>query len=133
MSVRADGGGDSREEDIAEANWRLWVATMQENGSVAAADGYVVDPEKAEGCIRELDRIANDVRQMLTSSWGLFFDAPGFDVVSQNVAHQGAVMGKRAEVFIATWANQIEATRDALVAQLAAYREVELTNGARRA
>ena len=127
------GGGGSLEDKIMVAQWRLWMAKIDENGSVQAAGGYVVDPERAQECIRELERIAKDVRAALFQSGRLTFRAPGYDEVSQNVARQGAIMAQRAEIYIATWANQIEATRDALVAQLAAYREVERANTARRA
>ena len=131
-SLPDGGGGTGLGDKIMGAQWRLWMAKIQENGSVQAAGGYVVDPERAEECIRALTRIANDVRATVFAASRFTFDAPGFDLVSQNVAHQGAIMGSRAEVYIATWANQIEATRDALAAQLAAYREVERANTARR-
>lgn len=131
-SLPDGGGGTSLDDKIMGAQWRLWMAKIEENGSVQAAGGYVVDPERAEECIRELTRIANDVRKFLINAWSFSFLAPGHDEVSTNVAAQGAVMGQRAQVYIATWANHIEATRDALAAQLAAYREVERTNAAQR-
>lgn len=131
-SLPDGGGGTSLDDKIMGAQWRLWMAKIEENGSVQAAGGYVVDPERAEECIREMERIANDVRATVFAASRFTFDAPGFDAVSQNVARQGAIMGQRAEVYIATWANQIEATRDALAAQLAAYHEVERANSARR-
>lgn len=132
-SLPDGGGGTSLDDKIMGAQWRLWMAKMEENGSVRAAGGYVVDPERAEECIRELTRIANDVRATLIGSQVLYFEAPGYDEVSQNVARQGSVMANRAEVYVAQWAGQIEATRDALAAQLTAYREVEQSNSARRA
>lgn len=132
-SLPDGGGGTSLDDKIMGAQWRLWMAKIEENGSVQAAGGYVVDPERAEECIREMERIANDVRASLYQADRFSFVAPGYDPVSQNVARQGAVMGQRAETFVASWAHQIEATRDALVAQLAAYREVERANAARHA
>jgi hypothetical protein len=132
-SLPDGGGGTSLDDKIMGAQWRLWMATIEENGSVQAAGGYVVDPERAEECIREMTRIANDVRLTILQPGKYAFTPPGHDVVSQNVAKQGSIMGQRAEIYIATWANQIEVTRDALVAQLAAYREVERANTARRA
>lgn len=132
-SLPDGGGGTSLDDKILGARWRLWMAKIEENGSVQAAGGYVVDPERAQECIRELERIANDVRLTILQPGKFSFTPPGHDLVSQNVAVQGSIMGQRAEVYIAMWANQIEATRDALVAQLAAYREVERANTARRA
>ncbi len=131
-SLPDGGGGTSLDDKIMGAQWRLWMARIEENGSVQAAGGYVVDPERAEECIRELDRIAGDVRAAIYDSGKLTFLAPGYDLVSQNVAQQGSVMAQRAEVYVATWAAHIDATRDALVAQLAAYHEVERSNSARR-
>ena len=132
-SVPDGGGGTTLDDKIMGAQWRLWMARIEENGSVQAAGGYVVDPERAAECIRELTRIANDVRASLISTQLLYFQAPGYDAVSQNVAKQGSVMANRAEVYIAQWADQIESTRDALSAQLVAYREVERSNSVRRA
>lgn len=114
-----------RQGDIMGAQWRLWMANIERSGAVGAAGGYVVDPERAQECIAELERIAGDVRRSLTSVQQLYFDPPGFDPVSTNVATQGAVMAGRAEAYIRTWACQIDATREALQRQLDAYRDAE--------
>ena len=117
--------------DITRAQWRLWMAKIEQSGGVGAAGGYVVDPERARECIAALSRIAADVRRTLVFAPQLYFDAPGFDAVSTNIAKQGAVMAGRAEAYLRAWANQIEATRDALQRQLDAYREVEQANSRR--
>ena len=114
-----------RQGDITGAQWRLWMARIDESGAVGAAGGYVVDPERAQECIAELERIAGDVRRSLSSVQQLYFDAPGFDPVSVNMATQGAVMAGRAETFIRVWAGHIDATREALQRQLDAYRDAE--------
>lgn len=75
-----------------------------------------------------MSRIAADVRRSVVWSQQFYFDAPGYDAVSTNVARQGAVMGERTLAYVRAWADQIEATRDALQQQLDAYRAVEQTN-----
>ena len=117
-----------RQGDITGAQWRLWMASIEESGAVGAAGGYIVDPERAQECIAELSRIATDVRRPLVYARQLYFDPPGYDAVSTNIARQGAVMGDRAVAYIRAWASQIEATRDALQRQLDAYRAAEMSN-----
>jgi len=130
VDLPSDVEGD-RQYDIRGAQWRLWMAKMEETGAIGAAGGYVVDPERAQECIDGLSRIAEEVRRPLTSAQQLYFDPPGFDAVSSNVAKQGAVMAARAESYVRAWADEIDATRDALQRQLDAYREVEQANGRR--
>jgi hypothetical protein len=123
--LEGSGLEDGLEPDIARAQQRLAVARMQESGAIAAAGGYVVDPERAQGCIDELSRILDQVRRPLMLAKQLVFDPPGTDEVSTNVARNGAIMAGRAEAYIRSWANQIQATRDALQGQLDTYREVD--------
>jgi hypothetical protein len=130
--LEGSGLEDGLEPEIARAQQRLAVARMQESGAIAAAGGYVVDPERAQGCIDELSRITGEVRRLLMLSWRFSFESPGHDEVSTNVARNGAVMGARAEAYVRTWADQIDATRDALQRQLDAYQEVEDANTGRR-
>lgn len=92
------------------------------------AGGFVVDPERAEACIAELTRIVNELRVESMSTGSMRFDPPGSDAVSLNLAANGHEMAQRAQGFVQAWADQVEATRDALRAQLAAYRSVEETN-----
>lgn len=113
------------DREIERARWQLWFARMRESGAVGAAGGYLVDPERAQGCIDELNRILENVRITETTAWACQFDPPGYDDVSMNVARNGALMAARARAYITEWANQIEATRDALQRQLDAYRAVE--------
>ena len=120
-----------RQGDIMGAQWRLWMASIEESGAVGAAGGYVVDPERAQECIAELSRIAADVRRTLVYAPQFYFDAPGYDPVSTNIAKQGAVMAGRAEAYTRAWAAQIEALRDGLQRQLDAYHEVEQANSRR--
>ena len=120
-----------RQGDITSAQWRLWMAGIEESGAVGAVGGYVVDPERAQECIAELSRIAADVRRSAVASYQFYFDPPGFDPVSTNIARQGAIMGERAAAYVRAWAAQIEATRDALQQQLDAYTSVEDSNSRR--
>ncbi|GAA2540628.1 PE domain-containing protein [Pseudonocardia hydrocarbonoxydans] len=92
------------------------------------AGGFVVDPERAEACIVELTRIVNDLRLQAMMQAACAFDAPGYDDVSLNLAVNGRVMAQRAEQFVRAWADQIEATRDALQLQLDGYSTTEDTN-----
>ncbi|MDT7706085.1 MAG: hypothetical protein QOG20_1692 [Pseudonocardiales bacterium] len=133
MANIPDGGGSGLEGEIEAAQWRLWMAKVDQTGAARAAGGYVVDPEQAQECIRELDRITADIRMLLLDTRRLHFQAPGFDEVSVNVADNGSTMARRAEIYIAAWADQIEATSVGLRRQLEAYREVESSNGGRRA
>jgi hypothetical protein len=86
--------------------------------------GFAVDPERAQECIDDLTRIVNDVRAA-TVTKSLQFTPPGNDEVSVNLALNATVMAGRAEQAVQTWADQIEATRNALREQLAAYRAVD--------
>ncbi|MCW2718620.1 hypothetical protein [Pseudonocardia sp.] len=133
MANIPDGGGSGLEGEIEAAQWRLWMAKVDQTGAARAAGGYVVDPERAQACIRELDRITADIRMLLLDTRRLSFEAPRYDPVSENVARNGGVMAARAVGYITAFADRIEATRVALQQQLDAYREVERVNGGRRA
>jgi hypothetical protein len=98
--LEGSGLEDGLEPEIARAQQRLAVARMQESGAIAAAGGYVVDPERAQGCIDELSRILDQVRRPLMLAKQLVFDPPGTDQVSTNVARNGAIMAGRAEAYI---------------------------------
>lgn len=121
------------ERDIERARAELLTALGEREEAIRAAGGYVVDPERAQGCIDELGRILDDVRRSLVGSRRLQFDPPGYDPVSINIAQSGGVMASRAVAYVTAWANQIEATRNALQRQLDAYRAVEAANSGTRA
>lgn len=96
------------------------------------ADGFMIDPERAEACIAEMDRIIGEVRGVsMRMSLTTTFAPLGSDEVSVNFANNAVVMAGRAEAFVRTWADQIEATRDGLQAQLDAYRTVDADNASR--
>ncbi|MFC4942444.1 PE domain-containing protein [Pseudonocardia sp. GCM10023141] len=120
-------------KEIDRTRAQLAAAQTVKDEAIRAAGGYVVDPERAQGCIDELGRIAQDVRLALVQARVLQFDPPGFDDVSRNVANNGAEMARRAVAYVTTWANQIDATRVALQRQLDAYRAVEQANSGGRA
>ncbi|MFC4942442.1 hypothetical protein [Pseudonocardia sp. GCM10023141] len=119
-------------KEIDRTRAQLAAAQTVKDEAIRAAGGYVVDPERAQGCIDELTRITDEVRRSIAAAWRLRFDPPGFDAVSMNVTNAGATMAKRAVDYIATWANQIEATRDALQRQLDAYCAIEQSNAVKR-
>lgn len=113
--------------DLAQARHELAMVPL----APGTAGGFVVDPERAQWCIDELTRIVEEVRLGHLDRWRLAFDPPGYDQVSVNLARNGALMARRAEAFVAAWASQIEATRDALQRQLDDYRQTEQTNAGR--
>lgn len=119
-------------KEIDRTKAQLAAAQQDKDAAVLAAGGYVVDPERAQGCIDELGRIAEDIRLKLLDARRLYFDPPGFDEVSRNVASNGATMANRAEEYISAWATQIDSTRAALQRQLQAYRDVEHVNAQSR-
>ncbi len=49
----------------------------------------------------------------------------------EQVARNGRTMASRAEAFVRTWADEIEAARDGLQAQLDAYRGTEANTAGR--
>lgn len=119
------------EEDQGDASGYGWYTVRwaehqlaQPMPHVPAAGGFAVDPERAQGLIDELTRIVVDVRSAV-ALMSLQVSPPGNDEVSVNLAQNAAVMAQRAKQGVQTWADQIEATRDALRAQLAAYRAVD--------
>lgn len=88
-------------------------------------DGFLVDPEKAEAAIARLDEAILDIKQSLSSFRARRVEAPARDAVSVNLAVQIREMDRRAEAFVRTWADQIQAHRDAIQAQIDAYRRVD--------
>ena len=127
--MAADDGveGSESARGYAAVGWaeaRLAAPVVGEGG----AGGFVVDPERAEACIVELTRIVNDLRVDASTLGSLQFDAPGSDSVSLNLAGNGHEMAQRAQNYVRAWADQVEATRDALRSQLLAYRATEETN-----
>lgn len=118
--------------EIERARAELAAAQVGEAGGLGVAGGYVVDPERAQGCVDELSRIVEDVKFALRDARQMSFDPPGFDQVSVNVARNGALMAARAEAYVTAWANQIEAARDALQRQLNAYSDVDEVAAGRR-
>lgn len=120
-------------KEIDRTKAQLGAAQQDRQAAIQAAGGYVVDPERAQGCIDELSRITRDIRFTLLEARRLHFDPPGFDEVSYNITRNGSIMAGRFEAFATEWANQVEATRDALQRQLAAYRAAEQANASSRA
>jgi hypothetical protein len=122
-----DDGQDGSGTGWAAVRWAEHQLAASGAG-VGVPDGYVLDPERAQVTIGELTRITDEVRRFLHRASALAFDAPGYDAVSVNLANNGRVMADRATAFVRAWADQIEATRDALQHQLDAYNGVEDTN-----
>lgn len=112
-------------KEIVRAKTQLVAAQQAKDVAIQAAGGYVVDPERAQGCIDELSRILREVRQALLAVRQMQFDPPGYDDVSLNVARNGSTMAARAEAYVMAWADSIEATRTALQRQLDAYNASE--------
>lgn len=121
MPVTEGDGGSETDHAYYAKNW----ATAQlaaPDAVPGTADGFRVDPERAQECIAELTRIVNEVRRASLWSMHLTFDPPGSDEVSVNFARNGVTMAGRAEAFVRVWADQIQAARDGLQAQLDSYR-----------
>lgn len=119
-------------KEIVRAKTQLVAAQQAKDVAIQAAGGYIVDPERAQGCIDELSRIVREVRQALLAVRQMQFDPPGYDDVSLNVARNGSTMAARAEAYVMAWADSIEATRTALQRQLDAYNASEQSIAGRR-
>lgn len=125
----------SAAESAQYASDNAWYAVNYANARLAApqaapssAGGFLVDEGRMRETIAELTRIADTVRQGRARATGMRFEAPGYDLVSQNFAAAGRLMASRAEAFVTTWVAQIEAARDGFQAQLDAYLATEADN-----
>lgn len=123
-----EGDGGSERDGAHYA--RNWANAQLDAPSVVpgTADGFMVDPERAQECIAEMTRIVAEVRRASYQTNVMDLDPPGWDEVSVNLVRNAAVMAERARAYATTWADQIEATRDGLQAQLDAYRATESAN-----
>ncbi|MFC4945463.1 PE domain-containing protein [Pseudonocardia sp. GCM10023141] len=130
--IESDPGMVDPGKEIDRARAGLAAAQGMRDEAIRAVGGYVVDPERAQACIREMDRILTEVRKSLISTHMATFDPPGFDEVSLNVTRNAALMASRAAAYIEAWAGQIEATRTALQRQLDAYLMAEQANASER-
>lgn len=134
-------GADATAEESAQfATDSAWYAVNYADARLAApqaipasAGGFLLDEGRMRETIAELTRIADTVRQARARATGMRFEAPGYDLVSQNFAAAGRLMASRAEAFVSTWAAQIEAARDGFQAQLDAYLATEADNARRLA
>lgn len=125
----------SAAESAQYASDNAWYAVNYANARLEAppvapssAGGFLLDEGRMRETIAELTRIADTVRQGASRANAMIFDPPGYDAVSQNFAAAGALMARRAELFVHTWVGQIDAARDGLQAQLDAYLAVEANN-----
>ncbi|WP_028930703.1 PE domain-containing protein [Pseudonocardia asaccharolytica] len=117
-----------------EAERRILVALATPGSGPVAPGTLVVDPERAQRCIDELGQIVKDLRKTaLPQLRRAALSAPSEDAVSVNMARNAAEMTRRADAYVAAWANQIEATQQALREQLEAYVQAEQANRAERA
>lgn len=96
-------------------------------------DGFLVDPERAQAAIAQLDAAIADIRQSIGAFKFGYVEPPARDPVSMNLAVQIREMDRRAELYVQTWASQIEAFRDAIQAQVDAYRRADEENAERLA
>lgn len=85
-------------------------------------DGFLVDPERAEAALAQLDQAIFDIRQSLDAFAVPTVTPPARDDVSVNLARQISAMDQRAVAYVRAWADQIQAFRDAVQAQVDAYR-----------
>lgn len=128
------GGFEYSENDLAHLDKNLaeFELGMAPSPLAGGAGGFTIDPERAEICIAEMTRIVEEVRR--AAIWtinNMTFRPLGSDEVSVNFARNASTMASRAEVFVRTWADQIEVTRDGLQAQLDAYRGTDSDNASR--
>lgn len=94
--------------------------------SGARVDGFLVDPDLARVSIGRLDEAIGELSRMLVGfTTGVWFPPPGRDEVSMRLAENATRMAGRAEMFTVAWQEQIQAARDALAAQLAAYETAD--------
>lgn len=129
-------GLDRMWDGIERVGPRIQLALVQVGqqavASGGAGDGFRIDPERAQACIDALLVVAGDLRRSLSTLLTFWFEPPGLDEVSINMTRNASEMALRARAYVAAWANQIEATAEALRQQLEAYRRVDETNAAQR-
>lgn len=136
--IEQEPGYDEATDEVARARdalfgaqWRGYVArALSESG---AAGGFRVEPERLVDAIAKLDAVLLGLADIRYDAIRASFDPPGYDDVSLNLAQNGAVMAARAGAYVAAWAGQLKATRDALQQELDSYLATDRSNAARRA
>ncbi|MGQ0575348.1 MAG: PE domain-containing protein [Pseudonocardia sp.] len=127
--------GPARPYGSPEQRWEQARAEIARGGATGGGSGgFLVDPERAEVAIAQLDAALLDIRQAM----GRFrhqnvVEPPGQDPVSVNLAEQMREMDRRAGQYVQAWAGQVELFRDAVQAQVDSYRRVDADNAGRLA
>ena len=99
-------------------------------GPAGGGGTFLIDPEKAEECIRELRTAVDELQDGIDRiGHKLPFPPPGEDIVSVNASRQSIVMAGRAVAYLQAWRAQIDRTALNLQMQLEAYRRTEDANG----
>ncbi|MGQ0576953.1 MAG: PE domain-containing protein [Pseudonocardia sp.] len=112
----------------APSEWRLAAAQAELNRpspSAGLGNGFLVDPDRACEAVVLLDEAIRDIRDAL---WPLKYgqvEPPGQDPVSLNLAVQMQKLNDRAVAYFEDWARQVQDARDALQAQIDAYRQAD--------
>ena len=99
-------------------------------GSGGITGGFVVEPERVEAAIAQLDLIVGDLTRELRDWRRTEVPPPTLDGVGMNLVTNASRMAANATAWLEAWANQIADARDALLAQLEGYRQIEQQNTA---
>jgi hypothetical protein len=102
-------------------------------GGAGSGQGFLVDPERAQAAIATLTGVIHDLEAGMAELGLRWTRAPGIDPVSVRLGENMELMRQRALAYVLGWTEQIEATRDALQAQVDAYRRVDESNAGSRA
>jgi hypothetical protein len=111
------------------AGWQAVAAIP--GGATGLADGFLVDPERAEVAIKTLTGVIDDLEAAMAAWQSARSIAPGIDPVSMRLGQNMEVMRQRAVAYVQAWTAQVKVTRDALQAQVDSYRRVDRNNAVR--
>ncbi|MGQ0573823.1 MAG: PE domain-containing protein [Pseudonocardia sp.] len=127
--------GPARPYGSPEQRWEQARAEIARGGATGGGSGgFLVDPERAQVAIAQLDAALQDIRQALAGfETARFVEPPGQDPVSLNLAEQMREMDRRAGEYVQAWAGQVELFRDAVQAQVDSYRRVDADSAGRLA
>ncbi|MGQ0575317.1 MAG: hypothetical protein ACT4RN_14075 [Pseudonocardia sp.] len=109
----------------------LATAATQRWDAPGGGGGFVVDPDAYRAAIDELTAAVRELEAGQRRWRGRRTDAIGIDPVSVQLRINIDEMRRRSVAYVHAWTEQIRETRDALVAQLAAYEATEHANAER--
>lgn len=101
-------------------------------GPAGPVGGFLVDPDRANTAVAKLDEVLGRLTDTLADlAFRGRMEPPGADHVSARIAQNTTQMITNAEVYLRGLCDQVEATRNALCAQIDAYQRADDPDGFR--